>query len=649
MIPLNKFTLTFIIVSLVILILATAYYFLAFKKTPPSAEPMNSDQVMPSTAIHIDSSKQLGAIHPELYGANHRFNRHGYGQWNPAEGKAYDKFNAAYDEAGFKSLRYPGGTVGNLFQWKQSIGPLKERKQVYDEISDAPDPADFGLDEAARYAETHGTTMIYMYGAGNGNAQDAADLVEYLNAPHDGSNPNGGTDWAAVRAANGHTEPYNIQYFEIGNEMYNEDQRYWLDGASDQSYQHNYVFGGTVTYTRQPVATINDYSEAASMSPGTPNLVKYAKFAPVNPGTDEVYVDETQWTRVDDLSRYGSEDVYTLDSETGKISFGDGVHGNIPGKNGKIYLSYSSTHDGFNRYYEAMKAVDPSIRIYSCLNESEFFNFMGDKYPYDGVVVHSYVSLPFIMDKYVKKAANSSNSQMDELQDRMMYMPVEKKTLAEKPLKEMRSKVDPSRADQVDVIITEYGLLNKGEPPDKNYRDSLGLTLYTAKMLMTWIDLEIPMANKQTLIGGGGAMIGDGPGFVQTPTVLMFKMFTRMFGDTRIAATVSNNPVMSINGKNKTGTLQIVSSKDAADNVYLIVVNGSRKDDVATAIDLAGSEKYKNVLAWNLNGASYTSYNTASNPDNVKITEDSLPYKPGSFRYTFPAHSITALKLVKSQ
>ena len=36
---------------------------------------------------------------------------------------------------------------------------------------------------------------------------DAADLVEYCNAPNNGSNPNGGTDWAAVRAQNGHPQP----------------------------------------------------------------------------------------------------------------------------------------------------------------------------------------------------------------------------------------------------------------------------------------------------------------------------------------------------------------------------------------------------------------------------------------------------------
>jgi alpha-N-arabinofuranosidase len=484
-----------------------------------------------------------------------------------------------------------------------------------------------------------------MYGAAVGNAKDAADLVEYLNSPNDGSNPNDGTDWAAVRAANGHPEPYNIKYFEIGNEMFLKPQRYWLDGASDKSYQYNYVFGGTVAFTRQPVVDSNNYNESAGISPGTPNLVKYAQFPPVNQGTDEVFVGEAKWIRVNDLSKSGKENVYAIDYETGKISFGDGTHGNIPEKSQKIGISYATTHDGFNQYYEAMKAVDPAIQIYSCVENSEFFNLMGDKYPYDGVVYHSYITLPNVTAKNIK---TPDKSVMDEVHDQVMYMPDDKKKLADKLLKEMRSKVGSSRADKVNIIITEYGILNKGEVQMSQYRQTLDVALYTAKMLMNWIDLGVPLANKQTLLGGGGASIGDGPDFLIKPVTLMFKMFTRMFGDSRISSFIANNPVIKADNNKSTGQLQITASKDNNGNVYLIAVNASRTDNVATAIDLAGSDKYKNATVWTLNGESYLTYNTASQPDNVTIKEDSLPYKPGSFRYTFPAHSLTAIKLVKA-
>jgi hypothetical protein len=43
----------------------------------------------------------------------------------------------------------------------------------------------------------------------------AADWVEYCNAPYDGSNPNGGTDWAAQRAADGSPDPYYLGEYNV--------------------------------------------------------------------------------------------------------------------------------------------------------------------------------------------------------------------------------------------------------------------------------------------------------------------------------------------------------------------------------------------------------------------------------------------------
>ena len=47
---------------------------------------------------------------------------------------------------------------------------------------------------------------------GTGTIQDAANLVEYCNAPT-------GTSYANMRAANGHEDPYGVKYWCLGNEM----------------------------------------------------------------------------------------------------------------------------------------------------------------------------------------------------------------------------------------------------------------------------------------------------------------------------------------------------------------------------------------------------------------------------------------------
>lgn len=118
------------------------------------------------------------------------------------------------------ALRYPHGLGSNNFYWKDGIGPITKRNPNYDGTGI---PQTFGTDEFLQYAEELGAEPILVVnvsvaGKRTGSVQDAADWVEYCNAPADGSNPNGGTDWAALRAANGHREPYGVKYWELGNE-----------------------------------------------------------------------------------------------------------------------------------------------------------------------------------------------------------------------------------------------------------------------------------------------------------------------------------------------------------------------------------------------------------------------------------------------
>jgi alpha-N-arabinofuranosidase len=90
------------------------------------------------------------------------------------------------------------------------VGPLTNRPQQQ-----------FGLPEYLAYCAAVGANPVITIATSVGNPNDAADLVEYLNAPANNSNPNGGTDWAALRSADGHTAPWNVVWFEYGNEEFN--------------------------------------------------------------------------------------------------------------------------------------------------------------------------------------------------------------------------------------------------------------------------------------------------------------------------------------------------------------------------------------------------------------------------------------------
>ena len=54
-----------------------------------------------------------------------------------------------------------------------------------------------------------------------------AGLVAYCNAPLGAKLPKGMPDWPAVRAKNGHPEPYNVRIWEIGNEVHGDWQVGW--------------------------------------------------------------------------------------------------------------------------------------------------------------------------------------------------------------------------------------------------------------------------------------------------------------------------------------------------------------------------------------------------------------------------------------
>ena len=111
---------------------------------------------------------------------------------------------------GLKMLRY-GGTMINVpgYRFKNMIGPREQRPPYrghwYWWATNG-----FGIEEFVQLCEACGFEAAVAVNVLE-DAQDMADMVEYLNGP-------ASSKWGAERAANGHPEPYGVHYFEIGNE-----------------------------------------------------------------------------------------------------------------------------------------------------------------------------------------------------------------------------------------------------------------------------------------------------------------------------------------------------------------------------------------------------------------------------------------------
>ncbi len=126
-------------------------------------------------------------------------------------------------------FRVPGGNYleGNdyadRFNWQATIGPVENRPGHMDPWGYWSTDG-FGLDEYLQMAELAGAQPLLAVYAGytlNGSSDTGQtltdDVTSAVNELHYVLDPVT-TTWGTMRAANGHSAPYNVNYVEIGNE-----------------------------------------------------------------------------------------------------------------------------------------------------------------------------------------------------------------------------------------------------------------------------------------------------------------------------------------------------------------------------------------------------------------------------------------------
>ena len=127
--------------------------------------------------------------------------------------------------------RLPGGNFLSDWDWHGALGPRDKRAPMFDHAWSAMQPDDIGLDEWLELTKLVGVEPYVTVNAGLGDANSAAEEVEYLNGPAT-------SEWGAKRAANGHPQPYGVKYWNIGNEPYG----WWQIGKTSLDYfmiKHN--------------------------------------------------------------------------------------------------------------------------------------------------------------------------------------------------------------------------------------------------------------------------------------------------------------------------------------------------------------------------------------------------------------------------
>ena len=107
--------------------------------------------------------------------------------------------------------RLPGGNFLSDWMWYDAIGDIDKRPPMFDHAWNAMQVNDVGMDEFMTLCKLIDVDPYVTVNAGFGDSHSAAEEVEYLNGSVN-------TRLGALRAKNGHPEPYHIKYWNIGNE-----------------------------------------------------------------------------------------------------------------------------------------------------------------------------------------------------------------------------------------------------------------------------------------------------------------------------------------------------------------------------------------------------------------------------------------------
>lgn len=122
-------------------------------------------------------------------------------------------------------LRFGGNFISG-YRWQDGVGDPEKRRTVLNQAWGLPEYNHFGTNEFIRLCRLIGAEPQICVNAGSGTAEEAAAWVEYCNGAAT-------TKYGRLRAASGHPEPFDVKYWEIGNELWGDFQIGWQTPRSN--------------------------------------------------------------------------------------------------------------------------------------------------------------------------------------------------------------------------------------------------------------------------------------------------------------------------------------------------------------------------------------------------------------------------------
>ncbi len=113
--------------------------------------------------------------------------------------------------------RWPGGNFVSGYNWRDGIGDRDRRPPRKNPAWQGVEANDVGIHEFMKFCELINTEPYIAVNAGLGNSDEAMAEVQYANGDPE-------TPMGKLRTINGHTGPWKVNWWSIGNEMYGDWQ-----------------------------------------------------------------------------------------------------------------------------------------------------------------------------------------------------------------------------------------------------------------------------------------------------------------------------------------------------------------------------------------------------------------------------------------
>ena len=156
---------------------------------------------------------------------------------------------------------------------------------------------------------------------------------------------------------------------------------------------------------------------------------------------------------------------------------------------------------------------------------------------------------------------------------------------------------------------------------------------------------KVTMANIAQMVNAIGTMFTSEKGMFRQTIYFPMQLYRHECG-TQFLASAVESPTFSSKTYKDVPYLDVSATLDEnKKTLCLAVVNRHQSEPVAANVVIREGKVQGNIRIYEINGASPETENSFSEPENVKISQKDFGQASEKFDYTFPAHSVTLLKM----